>query len=112
VNGTEDCRDIFSLIETFQIIQKSRLVIGIDSGMIHAGVAFGLPVVGIFGPTFGALRLPPRRETIAMTAEVPCLGCHHRHPRLHWQSGCSHDIRCMRSLAPEKILAEALAIWR
>ena len=112
VRGAEDCRDIFSLIETFQIIQRSKLLIGIDSGMIHGAVAFGLPVIGVFGPTSAFLRLPPRANAVGLSADVPCLGCHHRHPRLHWQSGCPHAIRCMHELSCEQVLAEALPLLR
>lgn len=112
VAGAEDCRDVFSLLESFQIISRSKLVIGIDSGMIHAAVAQGVPVVGIFGATSGVLRLPLQGRAVSVGAEVPCLGCHHRHPRLHWQSGCNYEVRCMQGLAPEKVLAEALPLLR
>ncbi len=104
--GAEECRDIFNLRETMQIVARSRLLVGIDSGMIHAAVAFGLPVVGVFGPTSAALRLPPR-NAIGLAADVPCLGCHHRHPRLHWQAGCSHEIRCMRGLTVGRVFENA-----
>jgi len=104
--GAEDCRDIYSLVETMQLVSRSRLLAGIDSGMIHAAVATGLPVVGVFGPTSAALRLPPRNAA-GMTADVPCLGCHHRQPRLHWQSGCPHDARCMRELRVDRVFERA-----
>jgi len=109
VKGTEDCRDIFDLRETMQIVARCRLLVGIDSGMIHAAVAFGLPVVGVFGPTSAALRLPPK-NAVGLTADVPCLGCHHRQPRLHWQAGCPHDIRCMRGLSVERVFESSAQI--
>lgn len=112
VQGAEDCRDVYSLVESLQIIARSRLLIGIDSGMIHGAVALGTPVLGIFGPTSGALRLPARANALALSADVACLGCHHRHPRLHWQSGCANQIQCMQGLEPERVLAEALAFLR
>jgi heptosyltransferase-1 len=104
--GAEDCRDIFNLTETIQIIARARLLVGIDSGMIHAAVALDLPVVGVFGPTSAALRLPPR-NAVGLTADVPCLGCHHRQPRLHWQAGCPHEIRCMRELTVERVFEKS-----
>jgi ADP-heptose:LPS heptosyltransferase len=110
VPGVEDCRDRFTLLETLQIIGRSRLLLGIDSGMIHGAVALGIPAVGVFGPTSAALRLPSRKA-VGVAAEVPCLGCHHRHPRLHWQSGCEHDIRCMKTLSVERVFTEALHLW-
>jgi len=104
--GAEDCRDVFDLRETMQIVERSRMLVGIDSGMIHAAVAFGLPVVGVFGPTSAALRLPPK-NAIGLTADVPCLGCHHRQPRLHWQAGCPHDICCMRGLTVDRVFEKS-----
>jgi ADP-heptose:LPS heptosyltransferase len=111
VQGTEDCRDIYTLLETVQIIARCRMLVGIDSGMIHAAVAFGLPVVGVFGPTSAALRLPKTKAAGVVADGVPCLGCHHRHPRLHWQSGCVTDIQCMRTLRSEQVLAEVIRLW-
>lgn len=106
VAGVEDCRDVFNLQETVQIISRSKLLVGIDSGMIHVAVGFGVPVVGLFGPTSAALRLPPGRA-IGLSGDVPCLGCHHRHPRLHWQSGCAHEIQCMKNLSVQSVCESA-----
>ena len=109
VKGAQDCRDIFSLLETMQIVSRCRMLVGIDSGMIHAAVAFGRPVVGLFGPTSALLRLPPK-NAVGMMADVPCLGCHHRQPRLHWQAGCPHDIRCMRELSVAAVFEKSAQI--
>jgi ADP-heptose:LPS heptosyltransferase len=112
VSGAEDCRDVYSLVESLQIIARCRMMIGIDSGMIHGAVALGVPAVGVFGATSGALRLPQRKNVVGMHADVPCIACHHRHPRLHWQSGCEYATRCMQELSPERVLAEVLPILR
>ena len=112
IAGVEDCRDVYSLVETLQIIARSRLLVGIDSGMIHGAVACGVPAIGLFGPTSALYRLPARAEVVGMSVGVPCLACHHRHPRLHWQSGCPHDVRCMKELTSERVLAEALPLLR
>jgi ADP-heptose:LPS heptosyltransferase len=110
IKGCEDCRDIYTLMETMQIVSRANLLVGIDSGMIHAAVASGLPVVGVFGPTSALLRLPAREDTFGLSADVPCLGCHHRHPRLHWQSGCPHDVRCMKGLTVERVFEKSAQI--
>jgi ADP-heptose:LPS heptosyltransferase len=112
VRGVEDCRDIFTLIETLQIISRARLLVGIDSGMIHGAVALRVPVIGTFGATSAVLRLPNRPDAVGLFHPVPCIACHHRHPRLHWQSGCPYEIRCMQGLEPERVLAEALKLLR
>ena len=111
IKGAADCRDVFSLVETMQIVQRSMGVVGIDSGMIHVGVALRRPVVGVFGPTSADLRLPGG-QFVGLAAEVECRGCHHRNPRLHWQSGCPYEVRCMHSLTVESVVDNALRVFR
>jgi hypothetical protein len=73
--------------------------ISIDSGPVHVAGAVGTPVVGLFGANAPQFRLPPAGLGVGVVADVPCLYCHHRTPRGHWQTGCPNDIRCMKELA-------------
>jgi ADP-heptose:LPS heptosyltransferase len=84
--------------ELVALVAACDLVISIDSGPIHVAGAVGTPVVGLFGANNGQLRLPPASPGVGLVADVPCLYCHHRTPRGHWQSGCPCDIRCMKEL--------------
>lgn len=103
IPGTEDWVGKLSLEETVAMLEQISLFIGIDSGLLHAAGAVGTPSVGLFGPINPKFRLPPETPSIAITSNVPCLGCHHCLPRLHWQDGCPHNIRCMSELAPDEI---------
>lgn len=87
------------------LIAACDLVISIDSGPVHVAGAVGTPVVGLFGAVNPQFRLPPASPAAAVTADVPCLFCHHRTPRGHWQTGCPHDIRCMRELSVARVFA-------
>lgn len=40
-----------SLMQLVSLIQRAKLVISNDSGPIHMAAAFGIPVVGLYGPT-------------------------------------------------------------
>lgn len=84
--------------EVAALLAGCDLVISIDSGPVHLAGAVGTPVVGLFGAVNPQYRLPPTSPSTALVAEVPCLYCNHRTPRGHWQSGCPHDIRCMKEL--------------
>lgn len=86
------------------LFNQSVLVLTIDSIMLHLAAGTHAPLVGIFGPTLASCRLfeTPRRQSVS--AAVLCAGCHHSHPRLHWESGCPHDIACMQQLSPELIM--------
>ncbi|OAM87922.1 glycosyltransferase family 9 protein [Termitidicoccus mucosus] len=113
VAGALDCRDKLNLADSLQLVSRSSMLIGVDSGMIHGAIALGVPAAGLFGPTSGEVRLPKSERIITLSApDLPCLGCHHRHPRLHWQSGCPHDVRCMAAITPERVLAAAESLLR
>ena len=78
--------------------------IGIDSGLLHIAGAVGTPAVGLFGPVKPAMRLAPSapvRAVHAPLAMVPCLGCHHLEPPIHWRTDCPFDVLCMRALSPD-----------
>lgn len=110
IEGAEDFRDRFSLLESLQVVSEASAVVAIDSGLVHGAVALGVPVIGLFGATSAGLRLPGRFNVSFVSAEVPCRGCHHRLPRLHWRAGCPHEIRCMTDLTPEAVLKETLRV--
>ena len=85
--------------ELVALIAACDLVISIDSGPVHVAGAVRTPVVGLFGANAPQFRLPPAGLGVGVVADVPCLYCHHRTPRGHWQTGCPNDIRCMKELA-------------
>ena len=65
--------------------------------------AVGTPCVGLFGPTEPSLIFSNPERAVGVFHRVECSFCHHRHPRLHWQSGCPHNIRCMKELTVEQV---------
>jgi ADP-heptose:LPS heptosyltransferase len=80
------------------LIASCRLIISTDSGPVHVAGAVGVPVVGLYGAVNPQYRLPPDSPAVSVFSNVPCLFCHHASPRGHWQTGCPHDIRCMKEL--------------
>ena len=84
-------------------VRRSRLMVTTDSGPRHFGVAFGVPLVSIFGPTpavWGAN--PTARETALELSALDCFGCHRRVCPL------GHH-RCMRDLTVERVAAAVAA---
>jgi ADP-heptose:LPS heptosyltransferase len=106
--GTEDWVGKLNLKESVAALGQLNLFIGIDSGLLHAAGAVGTPTVGLFGPINPKLRLPPETPSSAVTADVSCIGCHHRLPRLHWQENCPYEIACMKSIKAADVLKAAL----
>ena len=106
----------FSLVEqlpleqSIALIAKADLYVGIDSGLLHAAASVKTPAVGIWGPTSAHFRLSPEERSFSVTSPAECQGCHHRMPRLHWETGCPHSIRCMKEIQPDKVLHACLKI--
>jgi ADP-heptose:LPS heptosyltransferase len=106
IEGAVDCVGRFSLEETAACIQACDLFVGVDSGPMHIAGAVGTPSVALFGATDPSLHLPPETPSIAVVGDVPCLGCQHRTPILHWQDDCPNQIACMKALRVAEV-AEA-----
>jgi ADP-heptose:LPS heptosyltransferase len=107
---------VFSLMEqlpleqSIALIAEADLYVGIDSGLLHAAAAVKTPTVGIWGPTSAHFRLSAEEKKSSVTSAIECQGCHHRMPRLHWETGCPHDIRCMREIQPDAVLRACMYV--
>lgn len=70
-----DLSEQLSLIEFGYLIKKAALVVGVCSGPLHIGRAFGVPTMGLYGPTSPKYAAPP--ENIAnIVSSAPCAPCH------------------------------------
>jgi heptosyltransferase-2 len=101
--------DQLTLPECIAMISGADLFIGIDSGLLHIAASVGTTSVSLWGPTAPLLRFSPRKTRLFMTGQVPCLACHHRKPRLHWITGCPHEINCMKQITVEEVFQNCLS---
>ena len=79
------------LDETVAAIAQSQLLIGVDTGLTHMGIALGLPTVALFGSTAPYLHAGSDRVRVLYKA-LPCSPCH-RAPT------CGGRFDCMRELS-------------
>jgi len=98
--------------ELVALVASCRLLVSIDSGPVHVAGALGVPVVGLFGAVNPLYRLPPESPAVGLFADIPCRFCHHTTPQGHWQSGCPHDIRCMKELDVEPVFQAVKTMLR
>jgi len=77
-----DLRGQVSLRSVAAIIEKSALMVTIDSGLMHIGFAFRRPVVSLFGCTDPLKIVPDWAMEAALHADTVCRGCSHRLPAL------------------------------
>jgi ADP-heptose:LPS heptosyltransferase len=101
-----DWTNQLDVMETTALLGMASVFVGIDSGPLHLAGILGVPAVGLFGPVSPRLRLPPQARAVIVTGRADCLGCHHRPTgQLHWQTGCPHDILCMREIGAKDVFA-------
>ena len=103
IPGVTSLVDMLGLEETIGVIAQAKLLIGIDSGLLHMAAWVKTPFVGIWGPTSPQLRFSDSCKQLAVVSSVPCQGCHHRLPCIHWISGCRHDIACMKAINVDSV---------
>jgi hypothetical protein len=54
--------------------------------------------------------LPSRDAQNCVVSRIECQGCHHRIPRIHWETGCPYDIACMKNIPVAEVLATCLRL--
>jgi ADP-heptose:LPS heptosyltransferase len=109
IPGAVSLVDALTLEESIAIIAQAKLFIGIDSGLLHVAACTRTPAVGIFGPTSPQFYYAESNLKNFAVSTVECAGCHHRLPRLHWITGCPHEIKCMKTLGVDEVLSLCLA---
>jgi heptosyltransferase-2 len=90
-----------SLPELAAALKICNLVLTNDTGPMHLAAAVGAPVAAIFGGTSPELTGPlfsPHAEILRQP--VPCSPCFLRQ--------CPIDLRCLRAIPPEAVVAAAL----
>jgi heptosyltransferase-1 len=86
-----------SLLCAAALIGRARLLVGVDTGLSHMGIAFARPTVLLFGSTC------PYTETGAANARVlyhrrDCSPCRRR-------PTCNGDFNCMRDIEVDEVMA-------
>jgi heptosyltransferase-1 len=88
------------------LVAGARLVIGVDTGLTHMGVAAGVPTLALFGSTCPYLAAPGRPLTVLYRG-LPCSPCK-RSPTCAGAHPCLTDIgvdEVLRAIPPEAALA-------
>lgn len=90
-----------SLPDTAALLSQCSALVSNDSGLMHLGVALGVPTIGIFGIT------SPRREAMQnpsmfpITAQLSCEPACRDKP---WgRSDCEHHLACLKTLTASQV---------
>jgi heptosyltransferase-2 len=96
------------LMQTAALLQRCRLLLCNDSGLMHLATALRVPVVAVFGPTVKAFGFYPFQAVAQVVSHpLPCRPC--------TTKGTDHCPRghhgCMERIAPEQVVAAAETLW-
>lgn len=94
-----------SIKESFQVVREADLVVGVDTGLIHAAAIQGTATLTLFGPTDPTIVKPfgPYSEIIHNTVECsPCLGYDHSYI-------CTNN-KCMQEISVQTVLNRIIYI--
>lgn len=86
-----------SLTTLAAVIERAKLFIGIDSGVMHLSAAIGKPVIGLFGPSDPELTGPQGTGHRILRAGLDCSPC--------FRKECEKEAACMRSIRTDHVLA-------
>jgi len=90
-----------SLAQTAALIEKCRLFISNDSGLLHVSGAVNTPGIGIFGPTNPKRTGPYSDSSSVIRKELACIPCYQGKP-----VRCSH-LECLNLITVAEVFEEA-----
>ncbi len=86
-----------NLREAVALIERCRLFVTNDSGLMHVVAALDIPLVAIFGSTDPVATGPTSPRSHIVRVRVPCSPC--------LKPECPTDHRCMREITVDKVYA-------
>jgi heptosyltransferase-1 len=98
---------LFSLVgklnlrELRELICRSSLFVGPDSGPMHIAASTSTPIIALFGPNLPAYFSPWQAKAFLIEKNFDCRPCKQRR--------CIYkDFRCLRSITPEEVFQACL----
>jgi len=88
-----------SVRQLMAVLASVRLLVSNDSGPMHVGAAFNIPIVAVFGPTDHTTTSPLADTCRIVRKETDCAPCLLRQ--------CPTDHRCMKAITAEDVLQAA-----
>ena len=93
-----------SLPDTAALLKQCLALVSNDSGLMHLGVALGIPTFGIFGITSPQRELIPSRWMFPITKGLACEQACRQQP---WgRRDCQQHLECLKTLTAEEVVKE------
>ncbi len=88
-----------SLSDTIYMLGKAKLVVSVDTGIVHLCSAIGVKLLGLYGPTDPERWGPLSENSMVVTAKLDCSPC----ISLGFETKCE-DPECMYRISVEDVL--------
>jgi ADP-heptose:LPS heptosyltransferase len=92
------------LPDTAALLSQCAALVSLDSGIMHLGVALGVPTFGIFGITSPERECMPSPFMIPITKQLPCEPACHR--MASGRRDCEYHLECLKALTAEDVAAQ------
>lgn len=91
-------------VQALAIIQKAKLVVSEDSGLMHMSWVSGIPTLAIFGSTKSSRSCPLGDHSLLLhSSDLPCGNC--------MLEACAFgDVHCLTRYTPELVFEKALTL--
>ena len=100
-NRIHDLAGRTSLREAMAIIQRAKICVGPDTGLMHIAAALGTPVISLWGATEPRRTGPFGFGDLAIRGQAPCTPC--------YKKTCPIGRICMQSISAAQV-AEKIAV--
>lgn len=91
-----------NLLQTSEVIRHAKLLIGVDTGITHMGIAHRVPTLALFGSTRPYLQTPNHNAEV-LYLNKPCSPCKRR-------PSCDGRFDCLRDISPHMVVSRVQAI--
>ena len=99
INNTIDLCGKLTFNELYCLCKKSKLFIGLDSGLEHISAASGIPTIVLQGASIPETSGAFGENVVNITSKSPCeLRCH------SIQGKCIKDNKCINNITVEEVL--------
>jgi len=89
-----------TLLESAEIIRRSKMIVVNDSGMMHISQALNVPTISIFGPTVQEFGFFPKNDkSIVVEEDIYCRPC-----SPYGTNSCiEKHFKCMKNITAERV---------
>lgn len=95
-----------SLAGTAAVMQRAKVLVSGDSGVLHLAVGSGVPTASLFGPGIAAKWAPRGDNHIVLNHHLDCSPC----TRFGYTPSCSHGARCIQDITVEEVFTAVMTL--